>query len=120
MWFVIEQHGARTIASSDAAPVAALRDDPRFAGLQWLPVDADRDQDDIKELSGISIRGDKEAPKSLYIVPWHNAELEQSTSLSSNLDGKDVRAVDRESFRQQLQLQELGKSGWYRLTPDKR
>ena len=82
-------------------------------------IGADRDQDDIKELSGISIRGDKEAPKSLYIVPWHNAELEQSTSLSSNLDGKDVRAVDRESFRQQLQLQELGKSGWYRLTPDK-
>ena len=82
-------------------------------------VGADRDQDDIKELSGISIRGDKEAPKSLYIVPWHNAELEQSTNLSSNLDGKDVRAVDRESFRQQLQLQELGKSGWYRLTPDK-
>ena len=79
---------------------------------------ADRDQDDIKELSGISIRGDKEAPKSLYIVPWHNAELKQSTSLSSNVDVNAMRTVDRESFRQQLKLQELGKSGWYRLAPE--
>jgi len=29
----------------------------------------------VKELSGISIIGNQEAPKSLYIVPWQNSEV---------------------------------------------
>ena len=89
-----------------------------MTAAQGAAIGADKDPDEIKELSGISIRGDKEAPKSLYIVPWHNAELKQSTSLSSNLDVNEMRTVDRETFKQQLRLQELGKAGWYRLTPD--
>lgn len=71
----------------------------------------------IKKLTGISIVGDKEAPKSLYIVPWHNAELKQNASLSSNLIDDNMQAVDRKSLRQQLQLYELSKLGWYRITP---
>ena len=31
--------------------------------------------EEVKELSGISIVGNKEAPKSLYIVPWKNSEV---------------------------------------------
>lgn len=71
----------------------------------------------IKKLTGISIVGDKEAPKSLYIVPWHNAEVKQNISLSSNLIDDNMQAVDRESLLQQLQLYELSKLGWYRITP---
>lgn len=78
----------------------------------------DKPADDIKQFTGISIVGDKEAPRSLYIVPWQNAELKQNTSLSSNLVDKNMHAVDRQSIQQQLQLYELSKSGWYRLTPD--
>ena len=74
--------------------------------------------DDIKQLRGISIVGDKEAPRSLYIVPWQNAELTQSTSLSTRLVDKDMKAVDEESFQQQLRLHQLSKSGWYRITAD--
>ncbi|UCB55666.1 MAG: hypothetical protein JSW45_03820 [Thiotrichales bacterium] len=74
--------------------------------------------DDIKELQGISIRGDKEAPRSLYIVPWQNTELEQATSLSANLGENTWQALDRDTFKQQLRLHELSKSGWYRLTPE--
>ena len=75
--------------------------------------------DDIKQLRGISIVGDKEAPRSLYIVPWQNAELTQSTSLSTRLVDNNMQALDRESFRRQLRLRELSKSGWYRITEDR-
>lgn len=74
----------------------------------------------IKELQGISIKADKEAPKSLYIVPWHDAEHKQNTSLSSGLVDDSLQAIDQKALRQQLQLYELGKSGWHRLTPDAR
>ena len=30
---------------------------------------------EAKELSGISIIGNKEAPKSLYIVPWKDSQV---------------------------------------------
>ena len=78
----------------------------------------DNPPDDIKQMKGISIQGDKEAPKSLYIVPWHKAEHKQNTSLSTSLVDKKMQAVDQDSFTQQLRLYELSKSGWYRLTPD--
>ena len=74
----------------------------------------------IKELQGISIKADKEAPKSLYIVPWHDAEHKQNTSLSSGLVDDSLQAIDQKALRQQLQLYELSKSGWHRLTPDTR
>ncbi len=74
----------------------------------------------IKEMQGISIQADKEAPKSLYIVPWHDAEHKQNTSLSSGLVDDSLQAIDQKALRQQLQLYELGKSGWHRLTPDTR
>lgn len=83
-----------------------------------LPAVAAYAADDIKELQGISIRGDKEAPRSLYIVPWQNTELEQATSLSANLGENTLQALDRDTFKQQLRLHELSKSGWYRLTPE--
>ncbi len=75
--------------------------------------------DDVKELTGISIVGDKEAPRSLYIVPWQNSELEQATRPTNNLVDNTMQAVDQANFRRQLRLYELSKSGWYRLTPDK-
>jgi len=78
----------------------------------------DNQPDDIKQIEGISIVGNKEAPKSLYIVPWHKAERKQNTSLSTNLVDNEMHAVDHDSFIQQLRLYELSKSGWYRLTPD--
>lgn len=76
-----------------------------------------RQIDKIKQLSGISIVGDKEAPKSLYIVPWHNAEIEQNTKLSSSLMDNDLQPVDRDSFLRELELYELGKSGSNNITP---
>ncbi len=58
-------------------------------------------QSEAKELSGMSIVGNDEAPKSLYIVPWKSSELGAETSLNTMLNEGDV-PVDREVFRRQL------------------
>ena len=62
---------------------------------------------DVKELSGISIIGNKEAPKSLYIVPWQNSEVGVATSLSSGLLDDSMRPVDKEVFLRELDFYEL-------------
>lgn len=56
---------------------------------------------EAKELSGMSIVGNDEAPKSLYIVPWKSSELGEETHLNTLLDGK-AAPVDREVFLRQL------------------
>ncbi len=67
---------------------------------------------EVKELSGISIIGNKEAPKSLYIVPWQNSEVGVATSLSSGLMDDSMRPLDKEVFLRELDFYELshGKS----------
>ena len=62
---------------------------------------------DVKELSGISIIGNKEAPKSLYIVPWQNSEVGVATSLNAGLLDDSMRPVDKEVFLRELDFYEL-------------
>jgi hypothetical protein len=69
---------------------------------------------EVKELSGISIIGNKEAPKSLYIVPWQNSEVGVATSLSSGLLDDSMRPVDKEVFLRELDFYELSHGGRYR------
>jgi len=62
---------------------------------------------EVKELSGISIIGNKEAPKSLYIVPWKNSEVGVRSSLTSGLLDESMRPVDKEVFMRELNFYEL-------------
>jgi hypothetical protein len=64
-------------------------------------------EDEVKELSGISIIGNKEAPKSLYIVPWKNSEVGVETSLTSSLLDESSRLIDKEVFMRELDFYEL-------------
>lgn len=59
-----------------------------------------------KELSGMSIVGNDEAPKSLYIVPWKSSEIGIETSLGMMLN-KDAVPVDRDVFKRQLDFYEV-------------
>lgn len=64
--------------------------------------DASEDeQSKAKELSGMSIVGNDEAPKSLYIVPWKSSEIGAEASLNTMLNEGDV-PVDRVVFKRQL------------------
>ena len=65
---------------------------------------------DAKELSGMSIVGNDEAPKSLYIVPWKSSEIGDETSLNAMLNEKDV-PVDVEVFKRQLEFYRISTGG---------
>lgn len=69
------------------------------------------DSDKAKELSGISIVGNKEAPKSLYIVPWKSSEIGIETGLTSGLMDESLRPVDKEVFQRQLDFHGAAVSG---------
>ncbi len=58
-----------------------------------------------KQLSGMSIVGNDEVPKSLYIVPWKRSEMGAETSLNKMLTESAV-PVDREEFMRELDLYE--------------
>lgn len=64
-------------------------------------------EEEVKELSGISIIGNKEAPKSLYIVPWKNSQVGVETSLNSGLLDDSNRLIDKEVFMRELEFYEL-------------
>ena len=75
-----------------------------FSAVVARAEDAGEDgQSDAKKLSGMSIVGNDEAPKSLYIVPWKSSELGAETSLNTMLNEGDV-PVDRDVFRRQLEF----------------
>lgn len=57
---------------------------------------------DVKELSGISVIGNKEAPKSLFIVPWKSSEIGVETGLASSLLNEKMKPVDKEVFMREL------------------
>ena len=61
---------------------------------------------EAKEMSGMSIVGNDEAPKSLYIVPWNSSEIGGETSLDRMLSEDDV-PVDREVFKRQIEFYQL-------------
>ena len=74
--------------------------------MSWLAVagtataQAPESPDD-KVLSGMSIVGNDEAPKSLVIVPWKTSELSDALDVSRALD--DGRGpIDREVFQRGL------------------
>jgi hypothetical protein len=59
-----------------------------------------------KTMSGMSILGNEEAPKSLVIVPWKSSELGDDISLSDSLDER-ARPVDKEVFLRELRFYEI-------------
>lgn len=58
--------------------------------------------DEPKLISGMSITGNNETPKSLYIVPWKSSEIGSETELKSSLLNEDMRPVDRKVFMREL------------------
>ncbi|MDJ0818064.1 MAG: hypothetical protein QNJ58_17765 [Desulfobacterales bacterium] len=73
-----------------------------FTAVTAVAQDAEtKKEQDAKELSGMSIVGNDEAPKSLYIVPWKSSEIGVETSLNTLLNEGDV-PVDRDVFKRQL------------------
>jgi hypothetical protein len=77
---------------------AALADDVPKGEAKKPKADA---KPDVKEMSGISILGNREAPKSLVIVPWKSSSIGDSIGISRALDNKPA-PVDRGVFEREL------------------
>jgi hypothetical protein len=59
-----------------------------------------------KTMSGMSILGNEEAPKSLVIIPWNSSELGDDISLSDTLDDR-AQPVDKEVFMRELDFYQI-------------
>jgi len=79
-----------------AAPEAAGKEAEEQAPAQTGP----------KMISGMSILGNQEAPKSLVIVPWKSSEIGDAIGISTMLDDSR-QPIDREVFLRALNYYEI-------------
>jgi hypothetical protein len=59
-----------------------------------------------KTMSGMSILGNEETPKSLVIVPWKSSEMGDDIGFSDTLDDR-AQPVDKEVFLRELEYYEI-------------
>lgn len=64
------------------------------------------DPDAPKQMSGMSILGNEEAPKSLVIVPWKSSQLGDDLSLTNTLDDR-ARPIDKDVFLRELSFYQI-------------
>jgi hypothetical protein len=97
----IAQDGARTDAKELAGATKAkeLSDGSKAKGLPG--------GDSAKELSGMSVLGNNETPKALYIVPWKSSEIGVASDLRSGLLNDAMVPVDKEVFMRELEFYEF-------------
>ena len=62
--------------------------------------------DSPKTMSGMSILGNEEAPKSLVIIPWKSSRMGDEITLSDTLDDR-ARPVDKDVFLRELRFHKI-------------
>ena len=65
-----------------------------------------RTEDGAKRISGMSILGNQEAPKSLVIVPWKSSEIGDALGFAALLDDSR-QPVDKDVFMRELGYYEI-------------
>lgn len=78
--------------------------DPATSGADTAESTGDTE---VRDMSGTSIIGNRELPKSLYIVPWKNSEVGERTDLSRDLLDEGLNPVDPNEFERQVQYYEF-------------
>jgi len=59
-----------------------------------------------RSMSGMSILGNEEAPKSLVIIPWKSSEMGDALTFSDTLKDR-ARPVDKDVFLRELRFYEI-------------
>ena len=67
-----------------------------------VAADNNLEQSEPKLIKGMSIIGNDESPKSLYIVPWNSTDGNKEVELSSDIMKADLVPVDRRKFIREL------------------
>jgi hypothetical protein len=82
--------------------VAVAQDEAKQDKATKKPVEGE-----AKEVSGMSIVGNSEAPKSLTIVPWKSSEIGRDTDFKSSLLSQEIAPIDKPSFLRGLDFYKL-------------
>ena len=61
---------------------------------------------DPRSMSGMSILGNEETPKSLVIIPWKSSEMGDALTFSDTLKDR-ARPVDKDVFLRELRFYEI-------------
>jgi hypothetical protein len=88
---------------------AAWAEEPEEQAANEKAVAEENQGDGIKSpktMSGMSILGNQEAPKSLVIVPWKSSRMGDELDLSDTLDDR-AQPVDKEVFMRELRFYEI-------------
>ena len=65
------------------------------------------DEGEAKEVSGMSVVGNSETPKSLTIIPWKSSEIGRDTDFRSSLLSQEIAPIDKPSFLRGLDFYKL-------------
>lgn len=68
---------------------------------------AKKADDEAKEVSGMSIVGNSETPKSLTIIPWKSSEIGRDTDFKSSLLSQEIAPIDKPTFLRGLEFYKL-------------
>jgi len=93
----------RTRKQAGGAKARDGKADPLATASQELPPGGD------VKMSGMSILGNEDAPKSLVLVPWKSSQLADMPSVSRLLDSS-AQPLDKDVFMRELSYYEF-KSG---------
>jgi hypothetical protein len=105
--------GGAAIADDAATLTAAVVDATKAPSKQAAASEASRDKDSQAQneagakpagdvqMSGMSVLGNDEAPKSLVLVPWKSSQLGDAPGLSKMLDDS-TQPVDKDVFMREL------------------
>lgn len=74
-----------------------------------LPVGAAKKKEKVVEVGGMSIIGNRELPKTLYIVPWKDSDVSTEADFGGDLLNEYMKVVDQEEFTRQLKYYELSR-----------
>ena len=93
------------------APALVFAEEPEEAAEDAVEEIQDETEngDGIKNprnMSGMSILGNEEAPKSLVIIPWKSSEMGDALTFSDTLKDS-ARPVDKDVFLRELRFYEI-------------
>ena len=68
---------------------------------------AKKANEEAKEVSGMSIVGNSETPKSLTIIPWKSSEIGRDADFKSALLNQEIVPIDKPTFLRGLDFYKL-------------
>lgn len=90
-----ETEATEAASEAEAGEESAAQDEQNGNGV-----------DSPKTMSGMSILGNEEAPKSLVIIPWKSSRLGDEIDLSDTLDDR-AKPVDKDVFMRELRFHKI-------------